>query len=542
MYFERRKKMKKGKVKKKNKRNIQKKNKETNLPNNEAEQEKIKVVKASVLKFSDLSLEERQDLKEKYKKNRQRTFNIMQYVEHPETGEPLITEDRIKDALSKFGQCRYAYILHDKDKKEDGSEKKTHFHIVIQTQSPVNLIVVAERFDIMPNFIDIPKGRNSFGDCCEYLTHENPKEQEKGKHLYNDSEIRANFNFRELIDKTVTIRMNSELRGGVGSLKTYYFNQVHKGKMTLTDVYNEDMEFYYNYERQLKYFRGVYLEEHAEMPRVRLNFYVYGEGGAGKDVMSRALARSLFPDEMDDDKIFYTVGNDNVLFDGYDGQPVVIWSDFRAEELLKTFNFKRGIIFKIFDTHPTKFNLNVKYGKINLINKYNIVNSVQEYKDFLDGLSGEYVDAMGTEHLSEDKKQSYRRFPVIIPIRTNDFDVLINKGFVGTGDYFEYNEIKRIQGNLRELVKIQDNEKRREIEMKTLEIPCNEISKLDTVEEVEFDEKKFKNYGKVRPVIQIHEDMSASEIEEQVIKYAEYYDFDENQNGKDEDEKENDDN
>lgn len=542
MYFERRKKMKKGKAKKKNKGNIQKKNKETNLPNNEAEQEKIKVVKASVLKFSDLSLEERQDLKEKYKKNRQRTFNIMQYVEHPETGEPLITEDRIKDALSKFGQCRYAYILHDKDKKEDGSEKKPHFHIVIQTQSPVNLIVVAERFDIMPNFIDIPKGRNSFGDCCEYLTHENPKEQEKGKHLYDDSEIRANFNFRELIDKTVTVRMNSELRGGVGSLKTYYFNQVHKGKMTLTDVYNEDMEFYYNNERQLKYFRGVYLEEHAEMPRVRLNFYVYGEGGAGKDVMSRALARSLFPDEMDDDKIFYTVGNDNVLFDGYDGQPVVIWSDFRAEELLKTFNFKRGIIFKIFDTHPTKFNLNVKYGKINLINKYNIVNSVQEYKDFLDGLSGEYVDAMGTEHLSEDKKQSYRRFPVIIPIRTNDFDVLINKGFVGTGDYFEYNEIKRIQGNLRELVKIQDNEKRREIEMKTLEIPCNEISKLDTVEDVEFDEKKFKNYGKVRPVIQLHENMSASEIEEQVIKYAEYYDFDENQNGKDEDEKENDDN
>ena len=200
------------------------------------------------------------------------------------------------------------------------------------------------------------------------------------------------------------------------------------------------------------------------------------------------------------------------------------------------------MIFKIFDTHPIKFNLNVKYGKINLINKYNIVNSVQEYKDFLDGLSGEYVDVQGTEHLSEDKKQSYRRFPIIIPVRTDDFDVLINKGFVGTGDYFEYKEIKNIQGNLRELMKIEDNKKRREIEMKTLEIPCNEISKLDNVEEVEFDEKKFKNYGKVRPVIQIHEDMSASEIEEQARKYAEFYDFDENQNGKDEDEKENDDN
>ena len=49
--------------------------------------------------------------------------------------------------------------------------------------------------------------------------------------------------------------------------------------------------------------------------------------------------------------------------------------------------------------------------------------------------------------------------------------------------------------------------------------------------------KNLKIMVKVPPVIQIHEDMSASEIEEQVIKYAEYYDFDENQNGKDEDEK-----
>jgi len=32
-------------------------------------------------------------------------------------------------------------------------------------------------------------------DCVEYLTHENPKEEAKGKYLYPDSAVRANFDF-----------------------------------------------------------------------------------------------------------------------------------------------------------------------------------------------------------------------------------------------------------------------------------------------------------------------------------------------------------
>ena len=58
----------------------------------------------------------------------------MQYVEHPETGEPLITEDRIKDALSKFGQCKYVYILHDKDKKKT-EVRKPHFPLLFKPKT-----------------------------------------------------------------------------------------------------------------------------------------------------------------------------------------------------------------------------------------------------------------------------------------------------------------------------------------------------------------------------------------------------------------------
>ena len=451
--------------------------------------------KVTVMKYSELSEVEKEDNENKYKKVRKRIFNIMQYEKHPVTGQELLTEEKIIKALEEFGKCKYAYIMHDKDRNEDTTLKNRHFHIVIQTENTVPLIVVAKRFGILPNFIEIPKGRDSFGDCCEYLTHEAPSEQEKAKYRYSDEEVKSNFNFRELVDNTVKRRFDRELRLATGDDETYYFKGVHEGRLTLTDVLKENNRFYYKHERELKYFRNVYLQENAEMPKVRLNFYISGDGGAGKDSMCRALARALYPEETDDDKIFYMVGNDNVMFDGYDGQPVLIWSDFRAEELLKSFNYKKGVIFRIFDTHPQKFNLNIKYGKINLINKYNIVNSNQSWMEFLDGLVGEYVDKDGEMHYAEDKKQSYRRFPVLIPIRESDFDLLINKGFIGTGSYFEYNETKKIIGNFRRINEINDEEIRKKIERRTVNIPITEVQKIENKEEKEFDENEFLGYG-----------------------------------------------
>lgn len=486
---------KKGKEIKKEEKDVKKKSAKKKVKEEKNEKQEIKKINA--MRFSELSNEEKEDLENKYKKIRKRIFNISQYLKHPETDEVLITEEKIKLALEEFGECKYAYILHDKDLKEDNTEKPPHFHIVIQFKNPVSLFVVAKRFDILPNYIEFPKGRDAFGDCCEYLTHENERQQEKGKYLYADEEIKANFDFRTLINETVEKRFNAELRGEMTE-KTFYFNKVRNGEMTLSDVMSEDINFYFEHERELKYFRNVHLQEVAEMPAVRLNFYIFGQGGAGKDVMSRALARSLYPEIEDDSKIFYVVGNDNVLFDGYDGQPVLIWSDFRAEELLRTFGYKRGIIFKIFDTHPTKFNLNVKYGKISLINKYNIVNSVQNYRAFLNGLSGEYVDSEERVHYAEDKKQSYRRFPVIFPIRTDDFDILINRGFLGEGSYEEYNAICEIVGNLKAIEQLKDKDERKRIQMQTLTIPCSEIKKI---EEKSYEEDKnydFENFGKTR--------------------------------------------
>ncbi len=156
----------------------------------------------------------------------------------------------------------------------------------------------------------------------------------------------------------------------------------------------------------------------------------------------------MYPDVENDDDIFFEVGAKNVPFEGYDGQPVIIWNDRRSYDLLDELG-SRGNVFDVFDTHPRRGKQNVKYGSISLVNTYNIVNSVEDYTTFLDGLAGEYTDRSGTLHRVEDKAQSRRRFPFIIPLHESDFDILMNKGFYeGTREYEQYIEYRNIRGNM----------------------------------------------------------------------------------------------
>jgi hypothetical protein len=188
---------------------------------------------------------------------------------------------------------------------------------------------------------------------------------------------------------------------------------------------------------------------------VRHNFYICGGGGIGKGVASVLLAHALYPDIDNEDDLLFRVGADGTTFEGYDGQPVIIWDDCRSYDLLKKLG-SRGNVFNVFDTSPHKQKQNVKFGSMNLINAVNIVNSVQPYDDFLNGLVGEYTDKGGNLHTAEDdeKSQSYRRFPFIMPLRADDFDILINRAYMeGNANYEDYIKYGNIRGNFGRLIK-----------------------------------------------------------------------------------------
>lgn len=445
-----------------------------------------------------------------------RIFEVMQYIKHPISGEELISLDIIKKALKHKTIKKWAYVLHDKDvylekdEKENpehkaGMPKPAHYHIVIWTGSNnMDIEVIAKWFGVATNFVEIKKGRGAFLDCVEYLTHEAEKQQDLGKYRYNDKEVVANFDFRAELDARMATRLKY---GGDLSIKEQFRYDVLVSGKTLVECQLENPLAYSDDMATLKKLRLEYLYNQTP-PTTRINYYISGRGGVGKGLASRALARSLFPDLKNDDEIFFIIGAENATFEGYDGQPVIIWDDMRAFDLLKLLG-GRGNVFNVLDTHPVKKRQNVKFGSINLINKVNIINSVQSYSEFLDGLAGEYTARNGEKMSSEDKNQSYRRIPFIINLHEEDFDLLVNKGFIENSSNFEeFEQYKNICGNFQKVrVALRNNEElAQQIENQMLTLPTQKYNEVleaqqqqDTAD-VDLIMSQFANYGKVGKV------------------------------------------
>lgn len=392
-----------------------------------------------------------------------RVFNVMQYERHPETGEVLLLEDKIKDALAHRMIKRWAYICHDSDvysaldeeqnpAHHKGDVKPRHWHIVIEMGTrQVEIGVIAKWLGIKDNYVNVAKGHGAFLDCVQYLTHEDDKQQGLGKRLYEDDKVKANFPFREELDR----RAERKARYGKDlNDRDRIRNEVLLHGMSLKEVIKKYPLQYQDDFRYLESCRLRYISAIAEMPKTRINYYVEGKGGIGKGLISKAIARALVDrdGDMDDDDIYFEVGADRTSFEGYDGQPVLIWNDCRAITLLTKLGGRENV-FNVFDPFPPNMKQNIKYGSVRLNNVINIVNSVQPYAEFFDGLAGEYKnDKTGQVQKAEDKSQSYRRFPFFLVLHEEDYDLGMNKGiFEGTREYEQYIIYRGLQGSMKQI-------------------------------------------------------------------------------------------
>lgn len=433
--------------------------------------------------------------KGKGKEIKSRLFNIMQYVKHKETGKELLNEKTIKTALNKAKLVRWAYILHDKDRNENGTLKEPHWHIVLEYENRINLKSIAQWFGIEENFVEVPNGRNAFMSCAKYLVHW--KEEEK--YQYEWDEVKNNFGLKNVVEK----EEEEKLKYGKNLTEDEkIIAEVMYNGMTLKHCWKNHRYAYMRLFEKLKKCRAEYLSQ-LPPPNTRINFYIEGSGGIGKGLFSRALALSLFNGYEDEAEVFFEVGAENATFEGYDGQPVIIWNDCRAWDLLKKLGGRENV-FNVFETHPTGQRQNIKYASTALQNKINIVNSPQSYTEFLDGLSGEYTDKKGEKRLAENKNQSYRRFPIMIVIHEDYYEMLMNKGYLnGTKEYEVYVEYGKIRGNLQKIAeKTNGNmELRNELNSKVL-LPVTQKGKhlLEREKGKKVDREhleEFKDYGEI---------------------------------------------
>ncbi|MDD6429210.1 MAG: hypothetical protein PUF90_07030 [Lachnospiraceae bacterium] len=465
-----------------------------------------------------------------------RIYEIMQYATNPRTGESFnFGPDNIEAGLKHKTINRYFVVKHDKDpytqqqydkyvQQNDGAEppwkigelKTPHWHVYIELSTPVALDHVSKWFGVPTQCVEVKRGRDAFIECCQYGTHETAKQQAMGKHMYDDTEVTANFDFRGAI-----VAMDErKLKYGKKDLtpKEQLRMDVLERGMTLKQAQQQKPLLFAEDLPRLKQLRGRYLLTQTP-PANRLNFYIEGSGGQGKDILSRLLARSLYPN-LPDDEVYFVVGDNRVPFDGYDGQPVVIWSDRRAVDMLKICDYNVGTLYNILDTHPTASqDFNIKFGSISLVNAVNIINGAQPYEDFLDGISGAYIDRDGVAHTAENKEQIRRRIPLIMCLHENDFSILINRGYAtNTREYGQYITYASIVGNFGRIYRELPESQRPQVLDKTSKPIMDAIIKYRPAVEAEEDKKDlsaFANYGREASVV-LAEDEAAKSPEQKI--------------------------
>jgi len=395
----------------------------------------------------------RQETDSEQPETRYRTFMITQFLREPFSDdweddrktlkpgvEPWITEEQIADGLNHATIKRWAWVWHDRDvyteqdeiadrndRIKAGEMKFKHAHIMLDIPSKFPISTVARWFNVPPQQVTVMRGRGAFLDGVEYLPHESPRAIEQFKTHYDDDEIHASpgFDFRkELTDLQAHRAKYGKRAGDMTPADTMRMHVMHDG-WNMKQCRDDDPLTYAKIRSSLPPLRLDYLLD-AEPCPFRMNIYVDGPGGIGKTSFCRYLAEMLFSNT---DSAYFTIGNDErVTFDGYDGQPAIIWDDVRVSGLIRQFG--RDGVFRLLDPHPDKDAQQAKHSRVILTNAMNIINGIQPYEEFIAGLAGTYTDREGVQHQAEDENQAWRRIPLILRVTPDDFKVLINEGFV----------------------------------------------------------------------------------------------------------------
>lgn len=351
--------------------------------------------------------------------------------------------------------------LNDK-KIEVGEHKPDHWHILLDFGTNAKSAqAIATMLHTVPNMVQQVRGKKKgFANMLAYFTHITPQAMADGKFEYDPSEVKGLIfpkldiyeQFQDYedfakayLEGTLTLDITAK--------------DVLLGKITPRELMDKDPEYFLKHEAMINRARLNY-NNRKPTPSSLFNYFVGAgaseregtQGRIGKGIMCKALAiahlSSMYPKvnffDMTDDELryggyIYWAGGAGTTFQGYDGQPIIIWEDCRAYDLIKTFG---GInnVFKSLDPHPKPVGINIKYGEVYLKNSIFIFDGAQTYSDFINDLSVEWkreLNDFGNQHnvmaVKEDKSQAKGRFPFIVEITPSTISATVQLEYlIGT--------------------------------------------------------------------------------------------------------------
>lgn len=350
--------------------------------------------------------------------------------------------------------------------KKVGDLKELHIHVVLKFKNARAIDEIARWFGIPVNMIDVLKGRNAFEEASLYLIHAKQPE----KFQYSADTVKASFDYPEWLESyQLKTEMHDKYHMAIEDIYDIANMVAHEG-WSLQKV--EEMistPMLIKHARLFGEARARYIYDHFDMPPCRFVFYVEGDGlgGAGKSVATKALCKQFAREYGADPRksvgelkeFIYRVGQKGVPWQRYDGQPIVYIDDRTAYDILSDFGGHDGVK-TLFDQFPEKEITNIKYGDACIVAKYIVINGIQSYEDFVNGLNGTYKTRNGDSITSDtDVTQYTRRITGIIKIANDEITALFNKGIMqDTREYTQYiaimtrkynfvNAVKKLKGD-----------------------------------------------------------------------------------------------
>lgn len=406
-------------------------------------------------------------------KIKRRVWELQSQCEHD--GKEIWTPEIVTSVIEKLeaetldngkpALKRWAWCMHDKDRVLEenieqlhlkdptstlkiGDPRPAHIHLALEFENAVYNTHLQKISGLPIEFVRKPNAKyNQFMAIATYLSHCRAEEQAKGKHQYPVEEIHyKGFDYVEEVRKYLAVRdkKESEIRKSPRHIADMTINMIERGELSVEEAKEriketEGFSYFLRYEKEFRAARTEFIKRHYEM-KPRINYYIYGASGSGKSTMSRYLAKSLFPD-LQDFECYYTAGAVGVRFDDYEYQPVIIWEDVRAEDLLK--EYKREGILNLMELSPKKRSYNIKYGKVTLTHQVNIFTGPVPFEEFAAKLMGAYSEDGKVIEEEKDKEQALRRFPVIINVLKNEIVVFANSRLFENTKASEYKKYAR---------------------------------------------------------------------------------------------------
>ncbi|MCL2216285.1 MAG: Rep family protein [Defluviitaleaceae bacterium] len=240
---------------------------------------------------------------------------------------PAKTMDNFIDLIeNKVKPEKYAVILHDKCKNEQGQPVAPHIHVMLSFPNARHVTSIAKLLNDKPQYVEKWKGNAANGYA--YLVHATDKA--RSKHQYDPSEVRANYDYvaeLQAITKEVETVQKYSVNGLLDSLYSGAISKKEVESRLKGSQYGrhrrqiEDI-----YSKRLQNLAEAWRNEMIKQGKSVQVIWVYGLSGTGKTSLAKVYAKKSGQD-------FFVSGSSRDVFQNYEGQHKIIIDELRPEAI-----------------------------------------------------------------------------------------------------------------------------------------------------------------------------------------------------------------